>query len=267
MAFYGSSFVFDGVPCDDFELMMYDMDSASQSSGSFASTVTVVEETLASKWKPIFYGTKFGGKLEFDIVFGVNQRRIDEDRYLDRGEIDVIASWLTGVDGYRYLSIVQEDMLYVRYRCYISALEIVEYGAVPWALKATVTCDSPYAYLYPHEYSYDVNGSALISILNESSLNGYYYPVVEFTRSSGDKLIIENQTDGGRKFVLEKIPATVTAIRVDNDRRVITNNADLNLYEGCNFKFLRLKRGYNTLKVTGNGGLKIICEFPVNAGC
>lgn len=267
MAFYGSSFIFDSVPCDNFELMMYDIDGASQTGGSFASTVTPVEETLPSRWKPIFYGMKFEGRLEFSIVFGANQRRIDEGRYLDRGEMDVIASWLTGVDGYRYLSIVQEDMLYVRYKCYISSLEIVEYGMVPWALKATVTCDSPYAYLYPHEYSYDIDGSALISILNESSLNGYYYPVIEFTRSSGNTLTIENQTDGGRTFTLERIPAAATVIRVDNDRRIITNNADLNLYGKCNFKFLGLKRGYNTLNVTGNGTLKIICEFPVNAGC
>lgn len=266
MAFYGSSFIFNGVPCDDFELMLYDMDNAAQGGGQFASTISVIEESIATKWKPIFYGAKFEKKLEFDIVFGVNQERIDERRFLDRDELNAISSWMTGIDGYRWLSIVQEDMLYVRYKCFVSNLDIVEYGMVPWALKATITCDGAYAYMSPHEYSFSVNGTATISFLNESSYNGYYYPIIEIDRSGGSSFSIENQTDDGRTFELSGIPSAATSIRVDNDNGVITNNADLNLYSGFNFNFFRLKRGYNTLKITGNGTLKIICEFPINAG-
>ena len=266
MAFFGSSFIFNGVPCDDFDLMLYDIEGASQGSGSFASVATIVEENLATKWKPVFYGTKFEGKLSFDLVFGVNQERADEGRYLDRYELDAISSWLTGIDGYRWLSIIQEDMMHIRYKCYVSSLDIVDYGMVPWALKATITCDGPYAYLSPHGFSFDVDGTATVSLLNESSHNGYYYPVVDIALSGGSAFSIENQTDGGRKFEFSNIPASVESIHVDNDNGIITNSADLNLYSCFNFNFFRLKRGYNTLKLTGNGTLKIYCEFPVNVG-
>lgn len=266
MAFYGTSFVFDGIPCEDFGLMLYNIGDSSQGGGTFASTPTIQEETRPTGWRPFFFGTKFENKLEFELVFGVNQKRLDEQKHLDRYEVNAIASWLTGHEQYKELSIVQEDMEHLHYKCMITGLEIVEYGLLPWGFKATVTCDSPYAYLAPCVYSYAINGEKNISFLNKSSYNGYYYPVIEFEKNSGNALVIKNQTDGGRIFELTRIPDTVTSIRIDCDAGVITSNTSTNLYEHCNFNFPRLKRGYNTLNITGNGTLKITCEFPINAG-
>lgn len=266
MAFYGSTFVFNGVPCEDFDLMLYDVGSTSQENGEFASVVSIVEEELATKWKPIFYGVKFEKKLEFEMVFGVNQKRLDEGSFLDRYELEAVASWLTGLDGYRWLSIAQEDMRHVRYKCYVSSLEIVGYGMIPWALRASITCDSPYAYMSESEFVYTISGSKSINFLNESSYNGYYYPKLEIATQGGGSFSIENETDNKRVFELKDIPASITKINIDNENGVIKNDADLNLYDCFNFNFLRLKRGYNKLNVTGNGTLKIICEFPVNVG-
>lgn len=37
MAFWGNSFVFNDIPCDDYDLMLYDVGSTAQGSGNFAS--------------------------------------------------------------------------------------------------------------------------------------------------------------------------------------------------------------------------------------
>ena len=58
MAFWGNSFVFNDIPCDDYDLMLYDVGSTAQSSGNFASGVSIIEETLPSRYKPHFYGVK-----------------------------------------------------------------------------------------------------------------------------------------------------------------------------------------------------------------
>lgn len=266
MAFWGTSFIYNDVPCEDFDLMIYDIGNEAQGSGAFASTVTIVESQMPTHWRSRVYGTRFEQKLEFEMVFGVNQHRLDNNMPLDRYELSAIASWLTGHDGYRWLSIVQEDMAYVRYKCIVSELQVVEYGMIPWALKATIVCDSPYAYMTPHEFSYSISGTTTIHFLNESSHNGYYMPKIEFQPSAAGNLSIVNQTDNGREFKITNIPASVTTLSVDNENGVITNSANLNLYSNFNYKFFRLKRGYNTLQITGNGMLKIICEFPVNAG-
>lgn len=266
MAFWGSAFIFNEIPCEDFHLMVYDVGGEEQGEGRFASTVSVIEEAIGTRWKPYFYGVKFEKKLEFQMVFGVNQKRLDAGKYLDRYEIEGIASWLTGHDRYLWLEIEQDDMEYARYRCMISELSIIAYGNIPWALKATVTCDSPYAYMYPQEFVYEIEGNQRIEFYNESGHNGYYMPTVVIEPASGGNFAITNETDGGRVFQFSNIPTSVSRISVDNDHCVITNDKDLSLYPYFNFKFLRLKRGYNILNVTGNGRLIIQCEFPVNAG-
>lgn len=267
MAFWGNTFIFNGVPCDDFELMLYDIGGSKQSDGSFASTVSVIEETVPSRWKPYFYGVRYDGKLQFSIVFGVNQKRIDKERYLDRYELEAIAFWLTGHNEYLWLEVEQSDLEYIRYHCMISGLEIIEHGNIPWALKATVTCDSPYAYLYPQEFSFDINGETTINFYNESSHNGYLRPIVEIELESGGDFSILNLSDNSlREFKFEDIPQSISKIHVDNDRCIITNDMDINIYPNFNFNFLRLVKGGNTLKVIGNGVLKIICEFPINVG-
>lgn len=267
MAFWGNSFVFNGIPCDDFDLMIYDVGSTTQSMGTFASTVSIVEESISSRWKPYFYGVKYEGKLEFTMVFGVNQRRIDNEHFLDRYELEAIASWLTGHEEYLWLEVEQRDLDYIRYHCMISGLEIVEHGNIPWALQAKITCDSPYAYLYPQEFTYTINGETTIDFYNESSHNGYFMPQLQIELSNGGDFSIVNLSDKAiREFKFTDIPKSISIVNVDNDRCIITNNQDINIYQNFNFKFLRLVKGENLLKVTGRGKLKLICEFPVNVG-
>ncbi len=267
MAFWGSSFSFNGIPCDDFDLMLYDVGNTEQGEGRFASPVKIVEEVLPNRWKPYFYGVERDDKLEVQMVFGVNQRRVDEGSFLGRDELEAVATWLTGQEEYLWLEIDQPDLEYVRYKVICTGLDIVEYGDVPWALEAEFTCDSAYAYMYPQTFSYDVDGAMEIYFRNESSLGGYYYPEIEWCPTSGGgDFSLQNVTDSGRTTKFTDVPASIKSIVVDNDRGIITNDQDLNIYPYFNFKFFRLTRGVNDLIVTGTGTLNISCEFPVNMG-
>lgn len=266
MAFWGKAFVFDGVPCSEFDLMMYDVGSDTQGDTVYASTISVVEETVSNRWKPYFYGVQYDKKLEFEMVFGVNIKRVDAGQFLDRFEMDTIASWLTGYSEYKWLEIEQDDMVYVRYKCMITELSVISYGNIPWALKATVTCDSPYGYLYPQEYTYRISGTQTVIFYNESSHSGYYMPKMEIGFSGSNSLSIVNQSDNNREFKFENVPTAINTVYVDNEHCIITNDEDINLYPYFNYKFFRLKKGYNTLTITGDCRLKFICEFPVNYG-
>lgn len=265
MAFYGSAFVFDSTPCELYDLMMYDVGSQDEDI-EITGVNTIEDETVGDQWRPYFYGTRPGGKLEFDIVFGVNERRLDEDKYLDDWEIAEVTSWLCGHKEYKWLYIDQMDKLLVGYRCMISNLRITRYGSVPWAMTAHVTCDSPYAYLEAKEITCAVSGTKTIDIYNESSLNDWYYPEVTFRRTSGTALSITNDRDNGKGPSLTGIPGSVTQITIDNEGCVLNNDQGVNLYAGFNFEFLRLARGYNQITITGTGTVTIRCEFPINVG-
>lgn len=265
MAFWGKTFIFDGISCEEFDLELYNVGSVAQSEGTFAADNEVIEDTVGTSWRSRIYGVKYTDRLTFDIVFGVNQRRVDEGRFLDRYELSTVASWLVNQPQYKLLEIEQDDMRTVRFRCMITGMEIVEYGSVPWALRASVTCDSAYGYMYPQVYEYVIDGSSEILFLNESSHNGYYAPNIEI-EPAGDSFSIVNMTDNEREMSFFDLPAAVQKIDVHCENQVITNNADINLYDKCNLKFVRLLKGYNQLKITGSGIVRFICEFPVNVG-
>lgn len=266
MSYFGRAFVFDSVPCETYDLMLYDVGGADDGEFVVPAAGDISDETVGDQWKPYFYGVRPADKLEFDITFGVNERRLDKEKYLDRFEIAAVASWLCGHKEYKWLYIDQPDMHPFGYRCIVTELQTTTYGKVPWAMRAHVICDSPYAYLEQRTENIAVSGSKTINIENVSSLNGFYLPVIEFTRSSGTTFSVKNQQDGNKGPALTSIPASVTKITIDNAHGVITNNQNLNLYSGFNFQFLRLARGANSLTITGTGTVNILCEFPINVG-
>lgn len=265
MSFYGHKFIFNGISCENYDLMMYDIGSNGDVESPFASIATIIDESVGSRWKPYFYGVTHNEKLELNLTFGINTDRISQDKHLSREEINEIATWLTGHDKYVWLEIEQEDMTWVRYKCIATDLNLMTYSLVPYTFSVTFTCDSAYAYEYPRDYTYAVNGSRTVALFNESSLHGFYYPVIEII-NPGDSVSIENLSDQGRIFSITDIPGSVNKITVNNDKKVITNDQNLNLYGGCNYKFFRLVRGSNKIRITGDCTVKIICEFPVNTG-
>ena len=145
-------------------------------------------------------------------------------------------------------------------------LEAVEVGGRHWGFSCKVTCDSPYGYLAPQEFSYEVNGSATVTLHSLSSCNDPYSPIVQIKQSGGQNFSIQNVTDGGRTFTLKGIPTGSGNVLLDSDHGVLTCDSGLNLYPYCNFKFPRLLRGDNQLILTGSGVYTFTCEFPVNVG-
>ena len=90
---------------------------------------------------------------------------------------------------------------------------------------------------------------------------------MEISIRGGDGILIQNLSDKNRMFQFSELPGGRSLIiYIDNKNQVITNNMDLNLYPCFNMKFMRLVRGDNILKISGQAEVKFICEFPVNIG-
>ena len=268
MAFWGCSFTYDGKSCESFDLMLADTDGGAQGEGRFASAVTIIEETSPQRWKPFFYGTKFDNKLQITLSCTLTNSRLDAGEFLSRQELDNIATWLTGQDGYKWLTIDQDDMADIRYKCIITELSILESGNEPYGVVVVATCDGPYAYRSaPSIVTEEISNTTEITVYNTSSHNGFFKPVVEFEPVNGGNLMIKNNSDNGREFLLEDIPGSVSSVRIDSERCLIECDQDIDLYGNSNLKFLRLKRGENELEVSGSGTLTIVCDYPINPGC
>ena len=265
MSFFGKTFIYNNISCQAYDLMLYDIGGGSEEQQDFASTVSIEEETVGSHWKPYFYGVKYEDRLSFELTFGVVPRRLEKQKFLDRYELNAVSKWLTGHKQYLYLDIEQTDMCYVRYRAIITKLSVVSYSQIPWALRATVECDSPYAYTTPMVTTQAINGSATINLFNQSALNDYFWPEMTIAQSGGTFSII-NTSDNNRATTFTDLPGGTGLITVSNDHCIISCENGLNLYPYFNQNFLRLVSGNNILNVTGTGTLTITCEFPINVG-
>lgn len=274
MAFYGSHFSFDSIPCEEFGLVIYDINGNTQgNSGMIASTGEVVEDWLSTKSKSLFYGVKQNKPLSFNMVFGVDMDKGRFDNYpsmedfLDRWEIARISNWLTGHKSNRkWLEIEQPDMEAVRFFCTITDLSTIQYGWHPWAFSCTVTCDSPYGYMFPITESFSCRSNHNISLYGKQMTNEPYYPKLVISPIEAGNISVVNSTDSDREFLLKNVPSGVKTIVVDNDKGIIETDTGINLYDSFNFKFLRLCPGQNTLSLSGDFDIDIICEFPVNIG-
>lgn len=266
MAFNGCEFSFDGIPCTEYGLMIYDIDSESQGDTAF-QTGEVSEDRTSRRYDSLMYGLTQNKALEFTLVFGANIDSVDANESIDRFEIEAIASWLTGHSTRKWLSIMQDDMEQFRYKCLISELKLITYGNMPWAFSCKVTCDSPFAYTFPEECSYTVSGELSINLYNRSSYNGLYMPDIEISLTGASSFSISNVSDNNRIFSFDALPTgEALIIYIDNKNEVITNNLGLNLYPYFNLNFFKMKRGNNQIKINGHGKVKFICEFPVNIG-
>lgn len=266
MAFWGTEFIFDGIPCSEYGLMVYHFGSNGQDDVSFQNG-EIVEDRIPGRYDALTYGLVQNQSLEYTLVFGANMESMDANESIDRYEVETIAAWLTGYKTRKWLTIIQDDMESFRYRCFISELKLITYGDMPWAFSCKVSCDSPFAYSLPEEYSYTVNGEEEVILFNRSSFNGFYRPKLEIAIHSGSSVSIQNLSDGNRTFQFTSLPGGKSlVIYIDNKNQVITDNMDLNLYPYFNMKFMRLVRGDNILKIKGNATVKFICEFPVNIG-
>lgn len=262
MAFYGCQFSFDGIPCFEYGLMVYDI-GGDKEDGKFSSPVELQEDRTAKRYSPLYYGVTQNEPLTFSFTFGADTEAIDKREHLDRWDIEAIARWLTGHDEYKYLEITQPDMETVRYKCIITNLEYVTYGKSPWAFTCEVTCDSPFAYTYPEVFNCSGNTSAIIECRASCK---YYYPKITISIQGGNSFSIVNHSDNNRMFTFQFLPAVPIEIYIDNENEVITNSRGLNIYDCFNFSFMRLVRGYNELEFIGDGSVTINCEYPVNVG-
>lgn len=267
MSFYGTEFVFDGTSSYEFGLCLYSsFDNASQGNTEFAANVAMKEDRPFRRSSSYCYGGAMEGTLTFTLVFGVSEERKEISGHYDRAEMQKIASWLTGHREYKWLQIVQDDLTSVRYRCYITDLKAVEVGGIHWGFECTVICDSPYGYLTPQEFTYEVDGSRTVVLHSDSSANEPYPPLLSIKPNSCTTFTIKNLTDSNREFTLNGVPTGCGTITLDCGHGVLSCESGINLYSCCNFKFPRLIRGDNQIVLTGSGTYIFTCEYPINVG-
>jgi len=250
--FNSYEFTFAGVSSKAFGLMIYDIGNNAQEDVSFGNIAEIEQERIPRMVHPIHYGVNYHAKpLEFSLVFGAQDP-------LNRYEMEEIAYWLTGYQDYQWMTLGQEDLLHCQFRCLVKELTPITVGWLPYAFKAKIVCDCPYAYSEEKTQSFTISGETTVFVQNDGYVREYVKPVIEYELSSGNSISIVNQSDGGRTFTLTNIPSGSSRIQIDSGKCMLTDKSvGKNLYANSNLKFPRLVTGDNSLKVTGNGTMTV----------
>ncbi len=271
MSFIGTSMIFDGVASEEMGLALYDFSSKKQDGTHFSGDLSHAEERIEGRTRPLFYGGAVNTPLVFTMVLSATEERAQRNEPFDRWDMQKVAAWLTGHDSYKWLSIVQDDLEEVRYRCLISELEAVEVSGLCWGFSCKVTCDSPFAYLTPRTYSFTVDGSGAGEIFSESSSNSFYYPKLVISGHSGGTISVGVRSAlEASTFTFQNLPSAAGALHIDCENGVVTADGISNPYQylafPTDFHFPRFVRGVNHITLTGTGVYQFTCEWPVNAG-
>ena len=260
--FQAYDFIYDGIPGDEYGLMLGYVGSVSQSESSpLGADLEIYEDKIPSRTKSLFYGVE-ETPLEFDLSFVSCEP-------FSRFELEQIASSLSGKYRYCPLYICQPDLDGLHFQCILNDFKVTYIDGRPIGLECTAHCDSPFAYADPATFSFATAGNH--TIINSSSDNGYLYPKMEITIPAGStELKIVNTSDNNRSFSI-KLPQSLgadTIFSIDENYVVSCNNSAIATPYECidQYRFFRLVKGRNDLVITGNGTVNITCEFRKRVG-
>lgn len=268
-----TEFIYDGIPSSQYNLKIASFNNDNiQETPYLAPAITAVK---SKKSKKFFYA-------------GINYEELPtytfsilKDNQQDEGEVIIsdkqrreILGWLVGRKGFRDLIIKQSDRMMYLYKCIFSVADIIYFNGYCVGFKITATFDSPFCYCQKSTNIKTSNGQAYMSVIIDNSdsdlWDEYSYPLIRFKPFGyidNDKTIVayneSDDPDGNRIFSFKE-GALNEEVVVDNENKIITGvGATLDKFSK---KWLRVRRGYNIVKVRINGQFEIITTNYMKMG-
>ena len=260
MPFSATTFIFDGTPSEFFNLYLGELDGDGVSSMPMSNDVSLITEKIFRRPVPFLYGAEQTPVLEFSISCYF-------PGFMDSTYFSEVSAWLFGQQEYKELIMCQTDMTDVYFNCFLTSPQVSRVGNLIRGFTATVICDAPWGWKTSKTYTETTTPTPYtFTIFNYSGDSYYTQPtsVVATFDNSGGSGSIYNDSDASRETALSSITA--------ND--VITMNSDLQTISASsgdtamlsttkfNYNWLRLVRGHNVLRVTGNI-ISIVISSPV----
>ncbi len=256
--FSASYFTYDGVFSGQYGLMIADFNAQSVSE-------TPVFQPSIKTHKTVRSNRFFYNGITYEALPQYTFSILSEAEIPDVVRREIL-SWLVGREGFRRLSIHQDDLENYWYNCIFTDVHNIYVHGRCHGFRLTANFDSPYQRGKSSEV--DISDSAVaqtVYIDNKSDIvDDYTYPLVEIT--SGDSISITNLTDDSARIFSFHGSGYGDKLTIDNELKMISSGSGAALLGGFNKNWLRLRKGVNELSVTTNGSCRIICPTYVMIG-
>lgn len=255
--FFSDKFTFNGIHCDEKYVSLITMES--DIINKFG--LDFQENLEVSKGKR---SNSMFSKGENEPQEVVLQIALHDEKYIPLAwEDDVlidIMDWIVQDNFCPFVSEDNEDLTY-----YFKATNITKhftYDKLGY-LEVTFQSFSDYAYKQLSR-KINVNGETSITIVNETNVENFIFPIVEVS-NLGDELniiAIDNISVDKEEFIMYNLEEDEKVV-VDNLMGTITNQYNENCIMKCNRKWLQLKKGKNILNISGKANIIIKCQIPI----
>lgn len=233
----------------------------------------------------------YGITFEDNIGFTFYIIKMDNSNF-SRQESMAINNWLTGSTTPKLLYFNDEDIPSIHYYAVCTEIEDKVFNG-HYGKRVVFKTNSPLGFMTPVERRFAVTGSDEFAIDNISdTITGVYYPTILLSSSSDEDIMIENISDH------KSVTLNLSKITPDSDgiKNILIHNGTMKILDKNNndelvplwkigfgtdyssyvssideyinkFYWLRLIRGANKIKISGNCTITFVFEFPRKVGC
>lgn len=261
MPVYGTSFIYDGISSDRYQLLLASIGDESDDEVDMGLNVDPLVSDSPLPFKQD-YGVQYSNPLSFRIT--VTHK---DGSYFSYFQIREIAAWLTGRQRPCWLQILHPDYDNVFYCC--RATEIYKkklYGKVI-GLSITFTCNSSFGFSDEIKKTFVIDQpDYTFTLYNDSDEETPIRPLITAQMASvSPTLKIENLTTNDI-FQLDNILSS-DKVTIDNQNQfILINGRYKNLGTDFNLGWIHLKRGINEIKVNGNSTLEFRYRYLLKGG-
>ena len=186
-----------------------------------------------------------------------------------------VISWLTSPQTPRLFKLINVDYFSEQIDFFATFTEITtDHTLLPYEIKFTVTCDSPYG--YTPEIVHSISASSTLtrtySITNTSDCHeDYIYPLIKISPKSHGSITIKNLTDNNSSMTINVLKNNDLYIdcqylKMYDIANSIISFEDLGVNDIDNIYWPRLLYGENVFEFTGDATFEIIYREPRKVG-
>jgi len=234
---------------------------------SGAGGVDLITEDTMRVVKPYLLYVKSNTPLSFDVSISSPEELTAEDAR-------IASRYLFGSQTYKKLWIIQPDMRDFYFNGIFTQYDTRKVGNRIIGFEATFTCDSPYGWQVPKEYTYSYTPPLIdeeLNFLNLSDYVGTNQPNLSFEITMGafgGDISIENTSYSSSGLSMEFTSLSASEVlTVGSSTGIISSSTGLRRMSNFNKKFLKLISGMNNLVLNGDiSQLKITHQNAVKLG-
>lgn len=253
---YASNFYFDGHYASEFDLIICSFDSEMSEATGGEIEFNIVKSPSNDRYD--FYGSNFNSVLEWKFSIMKNICNLTQDQYVfTESEERQIRKWLTKINGYRWISFLQEGYD-VYYNVYINVTSHqVDGMTIGFDLIVTSDCGYGFSNIIQKDIEISADKPCILNICND--LGTYIYPKITIN-GSGD-FYLSNNKDLEQNIENEKESRFYnisSEVVVDSENDIVqglTNPDDFNWHN------LRFVDGLNEITTNSSSTLSLHFEY------